>query len=90
MAFYSPASKKDEPEIWECRLMGEFIFPRTVEFTAEEVGMIRELSWKTGVQRSEVIREAVRRLYDDIVYKDDRAEYLKSLRPKTPIPPRYY
>ena len=57
-------------EIWECRLMGEFILPRTVEFTAEEVSMIREMSWKTGAQRSEVIREAIRRLYDQIMYRE--------------------
>lgn len=66
----SPASKKNEPEIWECRLMGEFIYPRQVEFSAEEVQMLREISWKTGVQRSEVIREAVRRLYDHIMYRE--------------------
>lgn len=60
---------KNESEIWECRLMGEFIYPRRVEFSADEVQMIRELSQKTGYPRDFVIREAVRRLYDQIMYR---------------------
>lgn len=56
-------------EIWECRLMGEFIYPRQVEFIPEEVRMLREMSHKTGYPRDHVIREAVRRLYDHIMYR---------------------
>lgn len=60
---------KNESEVWECRLMGEFIYPRRVEFSADEVQMIREMSQKTGYPRDYVIREAVRRLYDQIMYR---------------------
>lgn len=58
-----------EPEIWNCTFLGEPVLPRHVDFNADEVRMIREMSWKTGCQRSEVIREAVRRLYDHIMYR---------------------
>lgn len=61
---------KNESEVWECRLMGEFIYPRRVEFSADEVQMIRELNQKTGYPRDFVIREAVRRLYDQIMYRE--------------------
>lgn len=61
---------KNKSEIWECRLMGEFIYPRCVEFSPDEVQMIRELSQKTGCPRDHVIREAVRRLYDQIMYRE--------------------
>ena len=67
--FYIPPPKKHESEVWKCRLMGEWIYPRQVEFSADEVQMIRELSHKTGCPRTEVIREAVRRLYDWIIYR---------------------
>lgn len=60
---------KNEPEIWECRLIGEFIYPRSVEFSPDEVQMLRELSHKSGYPRDLVIREAVRRLYADIIYR---------------------
>jgi hypothetical protein len=63
-------NKSDKPEIWETRMLGEWVLPKTVEFSAEEVQMIREMSWKTGYPRSEVIREAVRRLYDNIILRD--------------------
>lgn len=59
----------NKSEIWECRLMSEFIYPRSVEFSAEEVQMLREMSHKTGCPRDHVIREAVRRLYDQIMYR---------------------
>ena len=59
----------NKSEIWECRLMGEFIYPRQVEFSAEEVQMLREMSHKTGYPRDHIIREAVRRLYDHIIYR---------------------
>lgn len=68
-SYIPPASKKSESEIWECRLMGEFIYPRRVEFSPDEVQMLRELSHKTGYPRDHVIREAVRRLYDHIMYR---------------------
>lgn len=60
---------KNKSEIWECRLMGEFIHPRSVEFSPDEVQMLREMSHKTGYPRDHVIREAVRRLYDQIMYR---------------------
>lgn len=59
----------NKSETWECRLMGEFIYPRQVEFSADEVQMLREMSHKTGYPRDHVIREAVRRLYDRIMYR---------------------
>lgn len=59
-----------EPEVWRTTYLGQFdVLPRQVEFDIDEVRMIREMSWKTGCPRSEVIREAVRRLYDHIMYK---------------------
>ena len=69
-SYIPPANKKCESEIWECRLMGEFIHPRRVEFSADEVQMLRELSQKSGCPRDLVIREAVRRLYDQIMYRE--------------------
>ena len=65
-------SEKDtfyNPEVWKTTYLGEFeVLPRQVEFDGDEVRMIREMSWKTGCPRGEVIREAVRRLYDYIMY----------------------
>ena len=42
MAFYTTnnkgnVNKNNESAIWECRLMGEFIYPRRVEFSPDEV-----------------------------------------------------
>lgn len=68
--YIPPASKNNESEVWECRLMGEFIYPRRVEFSPDEVQMLRELSHKSGYPRDFVIREAVRRLYDQIMYRE--------------------
>ena len=65
---------KDQSEIWETRYLGEWVLPKKVEFTSEEVQMIREMSQKTGYPRDLVIKEAIHYLYDKVIYREEKNE----------------
>lgn len=57
-----------DPAIWRQEYMGIFHYrPFQIEFDCDEIKMIREMEAKTGYPRSEIIREAVRYLYSDII-----------------------
>lgn len=65
--FYDPSLW--DPELRKARYLGRWINPTRVEFDCDEERMVKELSQKTGYPRSEVVRESVRYLYDDVVKK---------------------